>query len=359
MNAHVPADTGPACTDIVTCRLPDASPSLKLMASAAMEAGSVFAASPIPQLVLDERHRVFQANRAWIVRLGADPAGQPWIGLVHPDDAAGEIPFISRLQSDRIGYCIQIRLARAEAAWLNVAIEVTPLGDGALVTVLPADSAAIQIVPDLPVIERRLLVAALSHDVFQHARLVIVHLQLLERAALDGAQRRQLDTASDHIKRLAGTLTGLTHWLRLADQPMAQLPCDLAAIVRSAAVACGCPGIETGELPTVHGDPSLLAELFTALIDNAIGYAGGPVRITSQCHDGIWSIELTDHGPGIPPAERLRVLEPMRRLHTWEERPGHGLGLAVAARIAARHGGALSIDGGSDVGCVVRVCLPS
>lgn len=324
-----------------------------------MEAGPAFTASPLPQLLLDARHRVAQANPAWLARMGVDPAGRPWIDLVHPADAAGEIPFISRLQSDRVGYRIAIRIAGVDGTWCASTIEVAPLGDGALATLLPADAPAPALAPDPLVIERRMLAAALSHDLFQHARLANIYLQLLERDALDGPQRKRLDTAADHVQRLAQTLTGLAHWLRLADQPIDRVPCDLGPIVRHATAAIAGPGIDVGDLPSVHADPTLIGELFAALVDNAMAYAGGQVRISSQCDDGRWIIEVADHGPGIPPAERIRVLEPLRRLHTWEEKPGYGLGLAIASRIASRHGGSLSIDGGSEVGCVVRVTLPA
>lgn len=323
-----------------------------------MDAGPVFAASPVPQLLLDARHRVVQANPAWISRLGADPAGQPWIDLVHPADAAGEIPCIGRLQSDRIGYRIALRLLQADGAWRQSAVAVVPLGDGALATLLPEDGIAMPAAHDHLAEERGLLAAALSHDLFQHARLANLYLQLLERAALDAPQRKRLDTAADHVQRLTATLTHLAHWLRLADQPIEAAPCDLGPIVRRATAVFPGRGAEIGDLPALSGDPALLEELFTALVDNAVGYAAGPVRIGAQRDGGRWVIEVADQGPGIPPAERLRVLEPLRRLHTWEEKPGYGMGLALAARIAARHGGSLAIEGGTGGGCVVRVVLP-
>jgi signal transduction histidine kinase len=74
---------------------------------------------------------------------------------------------------------------------------------------------------------------------------------------------------------------------------------------------------------------------------------------------GVWragglAIEVSDQGAGIPEADRERIFEPF---YTTKEQ-GSGLGLAVAANIAAQHGGLLSCESGQGRGVTFRLELP-
>ena len=68
-------------------------------------------------------------------------------------------------------------------------------------------------------------------------------------------------------------------------------------------------------------------------------------------------LEVSDDGPGIPEADRERVLERFVRLKT--SRPdGSGLGLSIVARTVRLHNGSLRLLGASSGGLTVRVVLP-
>jgi signal transduction histidine kinase len=68
-------------------------------------------------------------------------------------------------------------------------------------------------------------------------------------------------------------------------------------------------------------------------------------------------LTVRDHGPGVPPADRVRIFEPF---HTSKTR-GTGLGLAVASRIVELHGGRIDVveAGDGEGGALFRVFLPS
>jgi signal transduction histidine kinase len=89
----------------------------------------------------------------------------------------------------------------------------------------------------------------------------------------------------------------------------------------------------------MRGDPSLLFEVTGNLVDNAIKYtpAGGTVTVRSFAQAGTVGIEVTDSGPGIPPAEREAVLRRFYRAEASRHTPGSGLGLALAAAVARLH----------------------
>ena len=100
------------------------------------------------------------------------------------------------------------------------------------------------------------------------------------------------------------------------------------------------------------------------LIDNAIKYgrteeADGAAAIVIGLarRQGTYQISVADKGPGIPRADRERVLERFVRLETSRSRPGSGLGLSLAAAVARMHGGEIKLDDNKP-GLRVVICLP-
>jgi two-component system, OmpR family, sensor histidine kinase TctE len=110
----------------------------------------------------------------------------------------------------------------------------------------------------------------------------------------------------------------------------------------------------------VRGDPFLLREALANLVHNAIEYSqrGGHVTVRTGSADGHSFAEVEDDGPGIPAAERGRVLERFYRV-PGTAGTGSGLGLAIVNEIAAGHGGAVTIDDGAEAkGCRVALTFP-
>jgi two-component system sensor histidine kinase TctE len=110
----------------------------------------------------------------------------------------------------------------------------------------------------------------------------------------------------------------------------------------------------------VAGDPLLLRELLSNLVDNAVEYTttGGKVTIRCAPLDLHAALEVEDEGPGIPDCERSRVFDRFYRLEGTPGR-GSGLGLAIVREIATAHGGSVEIETpASGRGVLVRVRLP-
>jgi signal transduction histidine kinase len=108
--------------------------------------------------------------------------------------------------------------------------------------------------------------------------------------------------------------------------------------------------VESG-LP-VLGSRELVGQAVANLLDNALKYGApaqpgaeaAPVEIEARRDGDQAVITVSDHGPGVPEAERGRVLERFVRLETARTRPGFGLGLSLAAAVARLHGGSLRLD---------------
>jgi signal transduction histidine kinase len=106
-----------------------------------------------------------------------------------------------------------------------------------------------------------------------------------------------------------------------------------------------------GTLP-LHGSRELVGQAVANLLDNALKYgapAGAgttaqPVAIEAKADGDQAIIAVCDRGPGVPEAERGRVLERFVRLESARSRPGFGLGLSLAAAVARLHGGALRLE---------------
>jgi light-regulated signal transduction histidine kinase (bacteriophytochrome) len=98
-------------------------------------------------------------------------------------------------------------------------------------------------------------------------------------------------------------------------------------------------------LPTLHGDASQIARVFYILIENAIKFRSDqdPVVDISAEHSGNeWILRVSDNGTGIQTTskeEHDRAFLIFQRLHSCEDLPGTGVGLAVAKRVIERHGG--------------------
>jgi signal transduction histidine kinase len=116
------------------------------------------------------------------------------------------------------------------------------------------------------------------------------------------------------------------------------------------------------DLP-VHGSRELLGQAMSNLLDNALKYGASPdapsktISVSAHRRDGEVLIAVADRGPGIPEAERGRVLERFVRLETARSRPGFGLGLSLAAAVARLHGGALRLED-NEPGLRVVLALP-
>ncbi|MCY1145719.1 ATP-binding protein [Actinoplanes sp. Pm04-4] len=122
------------------------------------------------------------------------------------------------------------------------------------------------------------------------------------------------------------------------------------------------PTLIVGPLPTIVGDPSLLRQVLDNLIGNAIKYTHHGhtphVEISAQQHPGIWRLEISDHGIGIPEHQRDTIFTPFTRASGSESYPGTGLGLAIVHRIIERHHGHITVTANTPSGSRFTITLP-
>ena len=99
---------------------------------------------------------------------------------------------------------------------------------------------------------------------------------------------------------------------------------------------------------------------FRNLIENAVRHAAGRVDITLGEHDREVVLTVDDDGPGIPEAERDRVLQRFVRLDEARSRDdgGSGLGLSIVDEVVRAHGGSVLIEESPLGGARIQIKLP-
>ena len=182
-----------------------------------------------------------------------------------------------------------------------------------------------------------------SHRACQFIREEIDRLDGLISALLQFARPSELRVQSVALDKV------IDRALQLADDDLRQR--EIEVIGREALAS----------LPEVRADPDLLAQVLLGLVTNAAEALeqGGRIELRGERDAGEVCLSVADSGPGIAPEDAARVFEPF-----FTTKPkGTGLGLAMAARIAAAHSGRLELlegrgAGPSGAGACLRLNLP-
>ena len=110
----------------------------------------------------------------------------------------------------------------------------------------------------------------------------------------------------------------------------------------------------------VEVDPGQLTEAVGHGLENAAGYSppGSTIQITVRAEDASVLLRVSDHGPGVPAAERERVFERFVRLPSSSSVPGTGLGLSIARSLVEMNGGKLRLGESPGGGTLFEIDLP-
>jgi len=218
---------------------------------------------------------------------------------------------------------------------------------------------------------RRDFVANVSHEL----KTPIGALALLAETMAEGGDEvvvRQLaERVSREADRLGRIIDDLLNLSMIEAQespsrepvPIPVLISETVEAVRPAAAAAGIPLEVAGTIPDVSipCDRRQVLSALTNLLDNAIKYSESPspVEIGATESDGMVTITVTDHGPGIPSRDMERIFERFYRVDRARSRAtgGTGLGLSIVRHVAQAHGGDVTVESREGEGSTFRLRL--
>ncbi len=210
-----------------------------------------------------------------------------------------------------------------------------------------------------------------SHDLLEPLRSISGFSYLLQeeyQSQLNQEAQEYLDFINDGAARMKQLIEDLLAFSRVGSQNLVLTLIDCEQIIREvisnlqAAITENNVQIHWDNLPKVIGDRTLLIQLWQNLISNAIKFRNPKsvpqiyIAATQKSHELIFSIR--DNGIGIDPQYTEDIFAVFRRLHTRQQYPGTGIGLAICRRIAELHGGKIWVKSSLGKGSTFYVSLP-
>lgn len=113
--------------------------------------------------------------------------------------------------------------------------------------------------------------------------------------------------------------------------------------------------------PPVSFDPVAVSQALVNLLDNAAKYSGfaREIAVRLDGHGDQVSIEVEDHGIGIPPGEQGKIFDRFYRAGSGTGKGGYGLGLFMVKHIMTVHGGRVDVDSEQGRGSRFRLIFPT
>ncbi len=213
---------------------------------------------------------------------------------------------------------------------------------------------------------------SVSHDLRAPLRGINGFAQILaerHRDDLSEEGQRYVDYVVQSGERMALLIEDLLQYSRMGRRAVRSMPLDCAQVVTEVITALepmmeeAQARIETpSDFPTVHGDRTLLSQVFSNLIENAIKYheTGIPplISITCQVEADDVVIRVQDNGIGIAPEYHNKIFDMFQRLHSDEEISGTGIGLALVKKAAYLMEGDVGVESTGEGGSTFWVRLP-
>ncbi len=214
---------------------------------------------------------------------------------------------------------------------------------------------------------------SVSHDLRAPLRAVDGFSQMLVEdcaGQLDDDGRRMLGLIREGAQRMSRLIDDLLAFSRLGRQQIEPVAIDMHALAREVfdELAAREPGrelrLDLQPLPPARGTPAMLRQLWANLIGNALkftkGRAVGEIGIAArEGEDGAQIYSVKDNGAGFDMRHAGRLFGMFQRLHSEEDFPGTGVGLALVQRIVQRHAGLVWAEAEVGRGATFFFMLPN
>jgi PAS domain S-box-containing protein len=209
-----------------------------------------------------------------------------------------------------------------------------------------------------------------SHDLQEPLRMISSFTQLLEqryKGKLDESADEFTKFAVEGANRMQRMINDLLSYSRLSTRGQPFEPVNSGEILAQVHANL-LPLIEENQallthesLPEITADASQMLQLFQNLIGNAIKFRGKEpprVHVFSESREEEWMFGVRDNGIGIAKEYFDRIFVIFQRLHSKEEYPGTGIGLAICKKIVERHGGQIWVESEPGKGSTFFFTIP-
>ncbi len=210
--------------------------------------------------------------------------------------------------------------------------------------------------------------AAISHDLLQPLNAAHLFTHALGQQLSEAPHREAVANIDSALSSTESLLSGLLDISRLDSGGLAPRigVVDLGELLRSLAVEfrvlAAARGLVLAHVPVrafVRSDVQLLRRVLQNFLSNAVRYSErGRILLGVRRAGGAVRVEVWDSGPGIPEAARELIFEEFQRLPDAAQRPGLGLGLAIADRMARLLGHPLTLRSWPGRGSVFAITVP-
>ncbi|HVZ80409.1 MAG TPA: PAS domain S-box protein [bacterium] len=208
-----------------------------------------------------------------------------------------------------------------------------------------------------------------SHDLQEPLRMIASFVQLLAhqyKGKLDAEADEYIGHTVDGVKRMQALIKDLLAYSRLGTtQPFTRVDCgkaleealrNLDPSLREHHVE-----VERDPLPEVLGDNNQIVQVFQNLIGNAVKFRSqrSPrIQVGAADRGDEWLFSVQDNGIGLDPQYGEQIFEVFKRLHSRQEYPGTGIGLAICKKVVTRHGGRIWVESKPGEGACFYWTLP-
>ena len=213
---------------------------------------------------------------------------------------------------------------------------------------------------------------SVSHDLRAPLRAIDGYSKLLEencKGKLDPEGQRFLRVIRKSGQKMGALIDDLLAFSRLGRAPMATLPVNMNGLVQEVlqdlqvSEAENPPQIAVETLPPAYGDRALLRQVWTNLLANAVKFSREnhhPVIEVGARKGGAETVyTIRDNGAGFDMRYYDKLFGVFQRLHSNDEFPGTGVGLAIVQRVVTRHGGRVWAEGKPREGATFYFALPA
>ena len=209
-----------------------------------------------------------------------------------------------------------------------------------------------------------------SHDLQEPLQVIKGFLKLFEKRYkdnLDEKGREFISFTIDGAKRMQDLIRDLLEYSRVGHKTKEFNPIECSVILERAlfnlkvAIEKSRAQVTYDNLPTIMVDATQFTSLFQNLIGNAIKFHGAEaprIHISAELKGNEWLFSVSDNGIGIDLKFIDKIFAVFQRLHTRDEYPGTGIGLAVCKKIVEQHGGRIWVESELQKGSTFYFTLP-